>query len=442
MFALILPMHGLGGGADLPIPAPVAIAGGTAALVLSFVVLLLAWRTPRFATTGGERAVHVGLAAFLDGRGWTMSVRALGMTFFCFMLWPALFGPDLLSNPTFGVVYVWLWVGIVPASLLFGRFYRAVSPARTLHLILAKVAGRPPDEGIRRYPAHLGYWPAAIGLFAFVWLELVSPQATYLGSVRAWFACYLAAMLLGGAIFGERWLERADPFEVYSTLLAHLSPWSRNDEGELVLTSPLRHLARVPGEAGLVATVAVLLGSTAYDSWRESVTWIRFVQSSGIDSTVLGTAGLLTTITVVGVVFVAASMATAADESVDRRQIPRRLAHSIVPIVVGYMVAHYLSFFVQVGSQTLIQISDPGGTGANLFGTGDWEVSYWFSEHATFLATTQVVAIVTGHVLGVIAAHDRALEILPRRHQVAGQLPLLIAMVLYTYMGLYLLFGA
>lgn len=442
MFPLILPMHGLGGGADLPIPASFAIAGGTAALALSFVVLLLAWRTPRFSTAGGERAVPAGLAAFLDSPGWTMSIRALGMAFFCFMLWPALFGPDLLNNPTFGVVYVWLWVGIVPASLLFGRFYRAVSPARTLHLMLAKVAGRPPGEGIRRYPARLGYWPAAIGLFAFVWLELVSPQATYLGSVRAWFACYLAAMLLGGAIFGERWLERADPFEVYSTLLAHLSPWGRNDEGDLVWISPLRHLARVPGEAGLVATVAVLLASTAYDSWRESVTWIRFVQSSSIDQTVLGTAGLLTAVTVVGVVFMAASMATGVDESVDRWQIPRQLAHSIVPIVVGYMVAHYLNFFVQVGSQTLIQISDPIGTGANLFGTGGWEVNYWFSQHATFLATTKVVAIVTGHVLGVIAAHDRALEILPRRHQVAGQLPLLIAMVLYTYMGLYLLFGA
>lgn len=442
MLPLILPMHGLGGGADLPIPARFAIAGGTAALALSFVVLLLAWRTPRFATTGGERTIHVDLAAFLDSRGWTMSIRTLGMTFFCFMLWPALFGPDLLNNPTFGVVYVWLWVGIVPASLLFGRFYRAVSPARTLHLILAKVAGRPPDEGTRRYPAHLGYWPAAIGLFAFVWLELVSPQATYLGSVRAWFACYLAAMLLGGAIFGERWLERADPFEVYSTLLAHLSPWARNDEGDLVWISPLRHLARVPGEAGLVATVAVLLAGTAYDSWRESVTWIRFVQSSGIDQTLLGTAGLLTAVTVVGVVFMAASMATGVEESVDRWQIPPQLAHSIVPIVVGYMVAHYLSFFVQVGSQTLIQISDPIGSGANLFGTGDWEVNYWFSQHATFLATTKVVSIVTGHVLGVIAAHDRALEILPRRHQVAGQLPLLIAMVLYTYMGLYLLFGA
>lgn len=105
-------------------------------------------------------------------------------------------------------------------------------------------------------------------------------------------------------------------------------------------------------------------------------------------------------------------------------------------------MAHYLSLFVQVGSQTLIQISDPVGTGANLLGTAGWEVNYWFSQHATLLASTKVVAIVAGHVFGVIAAHDRALEILPRRHQVAGQLPLLLAMVLYTYMGLYLLFGA
>jgi hypothetical protein len=82
------------------------------------------------------------------------------------------------------------------------------------------------------------------------------------------------------------------------------------------------------------------------------------------------------------------------------------------------------------------------GDGSNLFGTADWTASYWLAQHPTFLATTKVLAIVTGHVLGVIAAHDRALEILPKRHQVTGQLPLLLAMVLYTFMGLYLLFGA
>jgi hypothetical protein len=42
----------------------------------------------------------------------------------------------------------------------------------------------------------------------------------------------------------------------------------------------------------------------------------------------------------------------------------------------------------------------------------------------------------------VIAAHDRALEILPKRHQVVGQLGLLVIMVFYTSTGLYLLFGS
>jgi hypothetical protein len=69
-------------------------------------------------------------------------------------------------------------------------------------------------------------------------------------------------------------------------------------------------------------------------------------------------------------------------------------------------------------------------------------VSYWLSAHPSTLAVTKVVAVVTGHVLGVVAAHDRAMRLLPRRHQLTGQLPLLFVMVFYTVTGLYLLFGA
>ena len=437
----IVPMHGLGGGADLPIPASLAIAGGAAALTLSFVVLLLAWQRPRFDDGRRERAVPRRLAALLDSAGWAITLRTVGLAFFFFMLWPALFGPDTLINPTFGVVYSLLWVGIVPASLLFGQFYRAVNPARTLHLLLAKATGMPASQGVRPYPTWLGYWPAAVGLFAFVWLELVSPDATSLGAVVLWFATYLATMLLGAAVFGDRWIERADPFEVYSTLLAHLSLWGRGADGQLVWISPLRHLSRVPAGPGLVGVVAILLGSTAYDSWRESGTWIRFIQSSTINGTALSTTALTVTIASVGLIFAAAVMATGA-VTTRRWHVPRVLAHSLIPIIVGYMIAHYLSFLVQIGQETLIQLSDPVGNGFNLFGTADWGANYWLAQHPTVLATIKVVAIVTGHVLGVIAAHDRALEILPKRHQVTGQLPLLFAMVVYTYAGLYLLFGA
>jgi hypothetical protein len=376
-----------------------------------------------------------------------VALRALGMVFFAYVVWVAAFGPDLLTNPIFGITFVWLWVGLVPLSLLFGPFYRAVSPARTLHLLMAKLTGSDPGAGIAKYPSRLGYWPAALGLFAFVWFELVYPNATLLGPIRLWLAVYLAAMLLGGAIFGSRWLERADPFEVYSTLVGRLSIWGRANPddpaqpGPLVMRSPLRNLATTRGEAGLVAVVAVLLGSTGFDSFRSSNFWVRFSQSTTADITLVNTALLVAACAVVGFTFTLATMATPAGPGTVRSQMPGAMAHSIVPIIVGYMVAHYLTFLVESGQQTLIQVSDPMGTGANLFGTADWSVSFWLSQHPTFLATIKVLAIVTGHVLGVVAAHDRALQSIPKSHQVSGQLPLLAAMTLYTFAGLYLLFG-
>jgi hypothetical protein len=336
-----------------------------------------------------------------------------------------------------------LWVGLVPLSLLFGPVVRALSPIRTILTLLDKVAGRADGQGLVPYPERLGYWPASIGLFVFVWMELISPSGTDVAVVRLWFAFYFAAMMLGWAFYGTSWIARADPFEVYSTLVARLAPWGRNEKGRLVLVSPLRNLARTRPESGLVAVVAVLLGSTAYDSWSNSTTWIRYVQSNNVDVTRLGTALMVLIILTVGVTFTCACMATAVDPERSRRgELPRRLAHSLVPIIVGYMVAHYLTFLVEYGQQTLILISDPTDTGRNLFGTADMQISYWLSQNPSVLASTKVIAIVTGHVLGVIAAHDRALALLPRRHQVTGQLALLVAMVGYTFMGLYLLFGS
>ena len=43
-----LPLHGIGGSKDLPIPLELAISGAVAALVVSFCVLALAWRQPRY----------------------------------------------------------------------------------------------------------------------------------------------------------------------------------------------------------------------------------------------------------------------------------------------------------------------------------------------------------------------------------------------------------
>lgn len=433
--------HGIGGAKDLPISPELAIAGATAALVVSFTVLAVAWRTPRYDAATSGRPAPPWLTRIVDATWWRVLWRTVGFALFLYVGAAAIFGKDLVINPVFGVFYVWWWVGLVPLSLLFGRVWRAISPVRTINLAFAKVSGSDPETGLFTYPARLGHWPAALGLYAFVWLELVYPYSTELGPVRLWVAAYVAVMLVGGALFGNTFYKHADPFEVYSTLVARLSVWGRRD-GRLLIRSPLANLDATPVRPGLLAVVAVLFGSTAFDSFKDSGAWIRFVQREGVSKYLADNLALLAFCAGVALIFAVGTMLTGLGDDLRRRELPNLFAHSVVPIVVGYVVAHYLSYFVEVGQLTLIQLSDPFSNGSNLLGTGNWEVNYWLSYHPTLLANVKVLAVVAGHVLGVVAAHDRAIKILPPRHQLTGQLPLLFAMVAFTVGGLYLLFAA
>ena len=432
--------HGIGGAKDLPIPPELAIAGAVAALTVSFTVLIVAWRKPRLAQATG-RPVPASLEAVADSRALAVGLRVLGLAVFVFALAAAVFGKDSLINPFFGMFYVVLWVGMVPLSVAFGPFYKAVSPVRTINALFARVSGSDPDQGLYEYPSWLGRWPAALGLYAFVWMELVYPFSNQLGPVRLWFAAYVAVMLVGGALFGNRFYENADPFEVYSSLAGHLSVFARQD-GKLVLLSPMAHLARVPSSPGLVAVVGVLFGSTAFDSFKDSTAWLTRTQSVEVSQLLLDNIALFVFCAAVAGLFGLATALTGVHEGQLRRLLPAAYAHSMVPIIVGYITAHYLTYLVSEGQQTLAQASDPFSTGADWFGTADLTVNYWLSYHGTLVACIKVAGVVIGHVLGVVAAHDRAIELLPKRHQLTGQLPLLFVMVGFTISGLYLLFAA
>ena len=432
-------LHGLGGAQDLPVPAHLAIAAGGVAILASFVVLVLAWRHPRYDTRH-DRA-RTGIVGFLDSTGWRVLCRVVGLVFFGYVSWALIAGPDNNNNPVLGVFYVLVWVGVVPASVLFGRVARALSPARTIDMVIGRVVRGDPSRGLIAYPERLGYWPAAIGLFWFVWQELVDPHQVELATIQTWLAAYFVVMLLGATIFGDVWLERADPFEVYSTLLAHLSIWGRDDDHRLVVRSPLANLATLTPRPGLVAVVAVLFGSTAFDSYKDSLRWVRFVDKHTTHVTAFNTGSLIVFCAVVGVTFSLAARATATREGVPRKGLPAAYAHSVIPIIVGYMTAHYLSYFVEQGQQTVIQLSDPLVTGADYLGTAGLTPNLWLSAHPTFLATTKVIAVVIGHVVGIVVAHDRALSLLPARDRVRGQLAMVAVMICYTVAGLYLLFG-
>ncbi|MEJ7775668.1 MAG: hypothetical protein WKF72_12750, partial [Nocardioidaceae bacterium] len=191
-------------------------------------MLAFAWRTSRFDGARSGRPLPRPLARLVDSPVTRAVLVVLALAFTAWVAVAAVFGPDILVNPTFGSVYVLLWVGLVPAALLFGRVYRLCNPLRWLHRGISRLAGIDPHQGLFAYPMRLGYWPAAFFLFCFVWFELVDPQVTTsLSAVRLWFAIVSVLLLLGAAVFGDTWFEYADPFEAYSTLVAHLSPFAR-----------------------------------------------------------------------------------------------------------------------------------------------------------------------------------------------------------------------
>lgn len=415
--------HGVGGRQDLPIPFEYALAGALAALFATFVILTRSWPRSRLRGTAAGRRLPGGLAAFLDARATRAALRVAGLLLAVWIAAELLLGPELgRDNAAPGMLYVWIWVCVPLLSALFGPIWRLISPVRTLHAGLSRLVGQPPEQGILALSPRAGLWPGAAALLAFLWLELVAPQRATVPVVGLAFAVYAAFTLLGGLLFGSGWFAAADPFEVYSTLAARLSPLGRRDDGRLVLRNPFDGLDGTPIVPGLAAVVIVLLASTAYDSLSNAPQWVSLTQGSG-SAAIWGTAGLLACIAILGALYAVCS----------RR--PGEFAHSILPIALGYVLAHYYSLAILEGQRTLL-VAVRGGQAAGLTALDTTLAG------PAFVAVLQVAAVVAGHVAGAVAAHDRATRIYPPGRVMAGQLPLLILMLGYTYTGLTLLFAA
>ena len=434
--------HGIGSRQDLPIPFAFAVAGAALALVISFVVLTVAWREPRFDGDAGGRPLPRWVTTTVDAPALRWALRTLGLVLVGYTAMAAYLAPDFATNPTAGLVYVIFWLGLIPASLVLGPVWRELNPVRTIHLILARATGSDPEEaGLRPLPPWVGAWPAAVGLFAFAWLELVAPDRATTPVIRVFFTAYFGLHLLGTLVFGSRWLDRGDAFEVFSLLLGRLSPFGRRTDGLVVVRNPLANLAGLTPAPGLAAVVCVLLGSTAYDSLTGSPSFVRWYQASPLGATLAGTIGLLGAVLVIGAAYGGATVLAGRTTTVPWRSMPGAFAHTIVPIALGYLVAHYLTLFVLEGQRTMVAISDPFSDGSDWFGTAGRGVDLSIASHPTMIASVQVGAIVVGHVLGAISAHERAVRLFPPGRVVAGQLPLMALMVAYTVTGLLLLFA-
>jgi hypothetical protein len=289
--------------------------------------------------------------------------------------------------------FVTFWVGLVPASLLLGPVWRVLNPLRLVHAALAATLRVDPDHGVRSLPEAVGYWPAAASLAGYGWFELVYPRHAQPIPTATFITLYAVVHTGAAVIFGRRWFERGDGFEVYSTLLGTLAPLGRRHRDRaLVLRNPLHGIDAIPGGPGLVGVVVALVGTTAYDGLSRTSWWWRTLPPGQL----VNNAGLVCSMLLIAAVFLLGTRSLANPRVVasgpgTSRVGPRpgAFAHTLVPIAAGYAIAHYFSLLVFDSQQTLILASDPFASGLDLLGTGGRSIDY-------SVVSTSTIAIVQG----------------------------------------------
>jgi hypothetical protein len=453
--------HGLLiGRQDLPIPVWLFAWGASLVLIVSFVALSVAWRDSKFSSDRW-RPVSERLSRPLTSRATEIVTGAIGVFLLGAVVYTGLEGTDE-PNLNFAVTFVFVtfWLGMVVLSILLGDVFRAFNPwraiARTVGVVFRLVAGQPHSPPLR-YPERLGRWPAAAGIVGFVWFELVYATSG-LGAVglqpttvAAATLAYSAYTLLAMALFGvETWLRRGEAFSVYYGMFSQLAPLEVRD-GRLGVRRPLAaatHWPRVPGSLALViATIA----ATAFDGAQEGL--LQEPIADLFDRLADLGLGLTAAFRTAESIFFALTLAAVTaiywagvrgmrtvHGSPALRSLGRSFAHTLIPIGVAYLAAHYFSLFVFAEqAQFTYLLSDPLGDGSDLFGTASGGIDYGLLG-ANTIWYVQVAALVTGHVAGLALAHDRAITVYgdPGRASLSQRWMLLV-MVAFTCLGLFLL---
>jgi len=446
--------HGIGGKTDLPIPRWLFAWTAAVVLIVSFVALATMWPKPRLESVRSRVLLRFPRA--LDP-----ICGAVGVAVFAIVVYAGFAGEQDLPTanlaPTF--IYVLFWVGLPVLSLLFGDVFAAFNPwratARALGWVARRLGGGRRPLARRAYPPWLGRWPAAATIVGFAWLELIYVEKDRPSVLAALAVAYAVIQWLGMGAYGvEAWSSRADGFGVYFNLFSRLSPlhWDRNILEVRPALAGLPHLEQLPGTVPLLAA---MIGSTSFDGLEQGLPWINTLfpelesAFSGVGlgptaaSELAGTVGLLAMIAIIGGFYL---LGIRGMRSIDPRTPTRVLAakfeHTLVPIALAYVLAHYWSLLIYQSQAMEYLVSDPLGEGANIFGTAGGQIDFnvltpnsiWY---------VQVAVLLIGHVAALALAHDRALVLYrDPGDAIRSQYWMLVVMVGFTSLGLWLLSAA
>jgi hypothetical protein len=207
----------------------------------------------------------------------------------------------------------------------------------------------------------------------------------------------------------------------------------------------------MPVVAGSAGVLCAAIGTTTFDGFSNGPVWASlnpdlqsFFRDLGLSTNVAielaGAVGLAGCVAAVALFYrLGIRGMQTVGEGHTSVELARRFAHTLVPIAFAYAVAHYFSLLVYNGQAVASLISNPLGDGSNIFGTASAHIDYGVIS-GKGIWYVQVGALVTGHVSGLILAHDRALTVYDRvRAATRSQYWMLVVMVGFTSLGLWLL---
>ena len=496
--------HGIGSRSDLPLPLWVFSVNAVAALIASFLLLALLWPVSRLAKQAEGRNVLPPRVRWL-GVLLANLIRATSLLLFAAVLWAALFSP-LGSGASIApvTIFVVFWVGVQFLAAIFGDIWRLLSPWDTLATLTAwiKSAVARSGAGVGQGQANRGEanrgeaksqlfakppprWAsggfAVAAVAAFLWMELVHPEPNDTRLMGWLIFSYTALVLTGASLWGRRWLRENEGFAVLFNMIGAMglffAPAAQASAGtgpasagtnpasagktltsaeqssshdRLKIRWPMTGLAKLKMTYTRTALVLVVLGCTTFDGLSGTLWWTNLQRGrSGWETVPIATLGFAGCVLAVTLGYYLA-MAVAVKLLGQQAEMPfarrvlllgQQFSHSLVPLLVAYSVAHYFSLFVFEGQDFIALLSDPFALGWDLFGTAHFSINYR-AVSADLIAWVQALSIVIGHVAGVMVAHDRAVELFPRRLALRSQYPLLAVMVGYTITGLLLLLKA
>jgi hypothetical protein len=414
--------HSLGGRLSSPLPFVAYLGGAAVAVALSFFFVAI-------SDAGPPREVDDRPGRTLP-RWARLLLRAIGLVGWLWIVAQTLIGVSGEADVSYLFVWIYGWVGLAIVSALIGPLWSLVDPFSSLYDIGALLLRRFGSDDVEHgpYPLRLGIWPAVAGFSFFVWLELVAGVNG--GRVLGFVVIgYTLVTLVGMAQYGkETWRRQGETFSVWFGLLGRMAPYGlvgEPEEGRIRRRPFGSGLVSGSWSIGRVALVSLGTASIIYDGASQTR---PFYDLFGFPDLLPGTLLLA--------VFLGVMVAIVL--GVGRLVGLAAVGAGLVPVAVGYLIAHYFTALVTDGQRIVVALSDPFQLGWNLIGmTGFEPSSAWLSPSTVW--GFQVAAVVLGHVVGAWAGHAaaRAPEAAQGSRQRHSQVPLAILMVGLTSLTLW-----